>query len=391
MLIAVLLVAINMRPTITGVGPLLDQMSTDLGQSLPVLGILASLPLIAWGIFSPLVHDVSSKFGQSKTIFWSLVFLALGTIWRSVPGPEINLWLGTILIGACLAVTNVLMPAVIRREFSQRVPFVMSLFSGVLGAAGAIASGIVVPISRITTDGQEWGWRYALLATGLLIPVALVLWVWSQKYSREARETPLPRKERSSRGIWSDATAWQITAFMGLQATSFYILVTWLATIAMSQGRSEAVAGVDVMVFQFFCVASAFLLPLILTKKMVRWVPGLLPSFAITGILGLIFAPDLIVLWYSLVGLSQGASLSMSFTLMAQRSKDNGTAAAVSGMAQSVGYLMAALGPIIFGWIHSIAGGWVLSLSFQVLILLSQATVGFFLGRDRFILEKSKK
>lgn len=388
LLIAVCVIAANMRATITGIGPLIEQIGDDLSVSAATLGVLAAVPLIAWAIVSPLAHDLSLRFGLSRTVLWSLLALTAGTIWRSVPGPTVSLWLGTVLIGVSLAIANVLMPAVIKREFHDRVPMVTALYTALLGGIGAIASGVVVPISHIESDGWQWGWRPALLATGILLPIAIALWVWTMRsVGGEARvKTPTGRRRRT--GIWTDALAWQVAGYMGLQAASFYMLLTWLAPISASLGRSEVIAGVDVMLFQIMSACGSLVVPFALRGRAKRWVPALVPSLAIIGTIGLIVAPEGVLAWGCLAGLSSGASLGMSLTLMAQRARNHSTAAALSGMAQSIGYVIAAFGPIAFGALATVFGGWFVSLLLLLAALIGQAVVGVFVGRERYVLER---
>ncbi|HEX5859884.1 MAG TPA: MFS transporter [Microbacterium sp.] len=387
--VAVCLIAANMRATITGIGPLLDQIGDDLGIGSAALGVLAAVPLIAWAVVSPAAHDLSRRFGHSRVVLWSLVLLTAGTIWRSAAGPALNLWLGTALIGVALAIANVLMPAVIKRDFGARVPAVMAVYTALLGGVGAIASGVVVPISHVATDGGELGWRPALLATGILLPFAIALWAWTMRGARaDAAARPRAATRRQPTGIWRDGLAWQVAAYMGLQAASFYMLVTWLAPISASIGRSEAVAGVDVMFFQITGVIGSLLVPVVLRGGLRRWVPALLPSLAIIAALGLIISPDAVFAWACLAGLSAGASLGMSLTLMAERARDHHTAVALSGMSQSVGYVIAALGPIAFGALHTLTGDWTVPLLLLVVVLIGQGVIGALVGRERFVLER---
>ena len=387
LLIGVLLIAANMRATITGIGPLLDQIGEDFGISATTLGVLAALPLVAWAVVSPLAHDLSIRFGLARVILWAIVLLTAGTVWRSLPGNELNLWLGTITIGVALAVANVLMPAVIKRDFSLRVAGVTGVYTALLGGFGALASGVVVPISNIQTESGPLGWQAALLATGILLPFAIALWAWA---TNARGPEHVPRRAPGRRvptGIWTDRVAWLVAGYMGLQAAAFYMLVTWLAPISTSTGRTAVVAGIDVMVFQIFGVVGSLVIPFLLRGRMQRWVPALLPSLAIAGTIGLIIAPAAVLVWGSLAGLSTGASIGMSLTLMAQRARNHTTAAALSGMSQSIGYVIAALGPILFGALHTLSGGWLLPLLLLLVALIGQGVIGIAVGRDRFVLE----
>src|SRR5690606_22661434 len=175
-------------------------------------------------VFSPLVHSIGERIGIERAIGWSVVVLALGAVWRSLRGGALNLWLGTVLVGAALAVGNVLMPALVRRDFSTRIPLVMGVYSGVLGGFGAIAAGIVAPLSAAAPGGTPLGWRTALLLTVGIAPVTLAVWIIASRAGRHApmlgpggaaaagetgeAVSPAPRatlpRDAAGRRIWTD-------------------------------------------------------------------------------------------------------------------------------------------------------------------------------------------
>ncbi|MEZ3161580.1 MFS transporter [Microbacterium sp. BWT-B31] len=387
LLVAVCLVAANMRPTITALGPLLDQIGADTGLSVATLGVLAAVPLAAWALFSPVAHTLSRRYGQPRALLGSLIVLAAGTLVRSIPGPVASLWIGTALIGMALAIVNVLMPAVVKREFPGRIAGVTALYSALLGGFGAISSGVVVPISHLEIGGDPAGWRFALLITGgVLLPFGIGVWWWTHRRSGHIHVRSPEHHGRT--GIWTDPVAWLVAAFMGLQSATFYMLVTWLAAISMSTGRSEVVAGFDVMVYQLFSIVGSLLLPLTLRGRVQRVVPALIPFVGMIGAVGLMVAPSGVLLWGAILGLFGGASLAMALTLVSQRARDHDASAALSGMSQSVGYFIAAFGPIVFGGLHSLTGGWTAPLTLLLAVLVVLAVVGVFAGRDRFVLEK---
>lgn len=387
LVVAVCLVAINMRPTITSVGPLLEEIGADTGLGPSALGLLASIPLATWALVSPFASGLSQRFGMSRVVLWSLALLTVGTVVRSAPGPVASLWIGTAVTGVALAVANVLMPAVIKREFPSRVPMMMAVYTALLGGAGAVASGVAVPVAEwgAGVTGAD-GWRLSLVITGgILLPVAIVAWLVAMRGRRE-RATP-GGTPGQARGIWKDSTAWVVAAYMGFQSATFYILVTWLATIAVSTGRSAVTAGIDVMIYQVGALVGAIAVPVVLRGGAARWVPAVLPVIALVGLAGLIAAPDAILAWVIVLGPASGASLGVSLTLMAQRARDHHGATALSGMAQSVGYLMAAAGPVLFGSLHSATDGWLLPLLLVVAILIGQSLSGLAAGRERYVLE----
>jgi len=385
LVVAVCLVAANMRPTITAVGPLLDQIGQDTGISLATLGLLAAVPLVTWAIVSPFALRLSRRFGMSRVVLFSLAVLLLGTIVRSLPGPTASLWIGTAIIGVALAIANVLMPAVIKRDFPLRVPVMMGLYTALLGGVGAIGSGVAVPLSMLGDASS--GWRLSLLISGAaLLPIAMIVWAWATR-GHHAQHLAARGATRSARGIWTDPTAWLVAAYMGFQAATFYMMLTWLATISVSVGKSEVAAGFDVMIYQLMTIAGPFVVPLLLRGPARRFVPAALPVLGLIGIVGLIVVPAGVTAWVLPAGLASGASLSMALTLMAERARDHDTSAALSGMSQSVGYIVAALGPVLFGWVHTATGGWEWSLGLLAAVLVAQGVTGIFAGRDRYVFE----
>lgn len=394
--VAVCLLAANMRMTITGVGPLLEQIAADRGVAPAALGGLASVPLIAWSLVSPLAHGLSLRFGLSRTISWSLVALTGGTVWRSLPGSELNLWFGTALIGAALAIGNVLLPVVIRRDFSARVPTVMGIYTALLGGIGALAAGLVVPISHVETSTGELGWRIALLTSGALIPVALVAWLAATRGEpAPQRHEALPlassmraaAPDRAGRRIWRDPVAWTVAVYQGSQAMLFYMIATWLAPIQVSQGSTAVDAGLDVMFYQLVSILGSLCLPLLFRGRRERWLPAVIPILIAGTFACVVLLPGPGLHWVLLGGFASGASLSLSMLYMAIRAQSSEAASALSGMAQSIGYLIAAAGPALFGWLAAASGGWILPLWLVLAVGAVQLVAGILLGRGRMVFE----
>lgn len=385
MFVAVCLVAINLRMTIAGIGPLIDEITEDQGLSPAALGLLASIPLLTWAIVSPLAHGLSTRLGLDASVSWSLAVLMVATVWRSLPGSPVNLWLGTALIGAALAVMNVLLPAAIKRDFGARVPLVMGVYSALIGGASAIGAAMVAPIAHFEpVPGEPLGWRWALLATGATIPIALVVWLWAtRRYG--SREEARRRAPHLGRRVWRDPVAWIVAVYMGAQSWGFYIYATWLAPIDISRGTDPVTAGFNVTVFHLCGVLGSLLAPFASRGDMRRLVPLITPLMGIAGAIGVVFAPGWLLLWFVLCGLSCGAGLSIALTFVAQRSPSADVASAVSGMSQSFGYLIAAIGPVAFGWLHDVSGGWGLPLVAILFGSSLQFAAGIALRRERMV------
>lgn len=384
--IAVCLVAINMRMTITGIGPLLGEIAEDQGVSATTLGLLASIPLLTWAIVSPLAQGLAARIGIDASVSWALVVLMVATAWRSLPGSPVNLWLGTALIGAALAITNVLLPAAIKRDFGRRVPLVMGVYSALLGGAAAIGAGIVAPISHLgSASGDPLGWRWALLATGATIPIALAVWIWAMRRRSSGPRAPRGPGAGLGRRVWLDPVAWFIALYMGCQSWSFYIYATWLAPVDVSFGTDPVAAGFNLTIFHLSAVVGSLIAPFASRGEMQRLLPLVAPLMSIVGATGFVFVPSLTLFWFVICGLSCGLGLSIALTFVAQRSSSAEVASAVSGMSQSFGYLIASAGPIAFGWLHELTGGWKLAL---VTLLLGGAVAmfsGIVLARGRMV------
>lgn len=406
--VAVLLVAANLRMTITAVGPLLDEIGSDQGISPAMLGLLGALPLIAWGCISPFSHWLSARFGMTNVVSWSLVTFAVGTVWRSLPGAQANLWLGTAIIGIGIAVANVLMPAVIKRDFPARVALLMGLYTALLGGMAAVGAGVAVPISHLQlASGESAGWRVALVAMGAPIPIALVVWTIANRRrtrliaatAASAAENRVPSQRSSSsappqsagvgRRIWRDPVAWQVSLYMGSQSTIFYTLASWYAPYEISNGVSPAMAGAKLMTFQVLGLVGSLLLPLAGRKlRLRRWLPALLPTIGLIAWFGIPLAPQAMFAWIVIGGLIGGAQLTMSMTLMATRARTADHSTALSGMAQAVGYIVAAIGPLFFGVILGATGSWVAPFALIWIAAGTQLVIGLLVGRPRFILDR---
>ena len=387
MFVAVCLVAVNMRMSIAGVGPMLDSIAKAEGANPAVLGLLGSLPLLAWALVSPLAQGLASRIGLDRAVSWSLAVLFVATVWRSLPGSPINLWLGTALVGAALAIANVLLPASIKRDFGSRVPLVMGVYSALLGVSGALGAAIVAPVAQMqNASGDPLGWRWGLFATGFAVPVALLAW-WlvtrraanrrrAEQPAAQPTDTPAQNQNLTKR-VWRDPVAWWIALYMGSVSWTFYINAMWLSPIDVSRGADTVLAGNHVTFFHIFGMLGSLLAPFLLRGAGQRLVPVLIPFVGVVGAIGLVFYPQpLLLLWLALLGLTSGASLGISLTFIALRSPSTEAAGAVSGMSQSIGYLMAGAGPVLFGWFHGLSGDWALPL----LVLFVGAAVQFIAG-----------
>jgi CP family cyanate transporter-like MFS transporter len=367
-----LVVAANLRASLTGVGPLLDRVQDDLELAPAVAGLLNALPLLAFAVLSPMVPRLAARWGPERLLGGALVVLALGIAVRWVP-TAIGLFSGTMLIGAGIAVGNVLLPSLIKRDFPTRVGLLTSAYATVMGGVAAVASGVAVPISQVAPGG----WYTALGCWILLALVAIALWLPQMLAPR-----PVPGSVRRNRLPWGSALAWAVTAFMGLQSMGFYVVVTWLPQVFQDGGASAAAAGWLLFVFQAVAVSTSLAVPAVLRwARDQRALATMSSAVLLAGYLGLLAAPGWTLLWTVVIGLGGGACLVLALAFLSLRAQDATVAGALSAMAQSIGYLLAAAGPVIFGLLHTVSAGWRGPMILMCVAAACQAVIAMVAGR----------
>lgn len=365
----IVVAAVCMRTPLTAVGPVLERIGADTGLSKTLLGLLSALPLLAFAAVSPLVHGPARRLGIERTVVRALVVLAAGVALRSVPGLP-PLWAGTALVGAGIAVCNVLVPVVVRRDHPARVALMTGVYSAAMGSAAAVASGVSLPLSHLSGG---WRWSLGVWAVPALVAAA----VWTR---RRAPAVPAarPAQVESPGGtgagpVWRSAVAWQLTAVMGLQSTSFYVMVAWLPSIATSRGASGTLGGWYLFAFQLVGIASGLVLPAVLHRAGAPLTGVVVSVPMVAACAGLIAAPGVLPLWVVLAGISSGASLVYALTRISLTARTSAEATKLSGMAQSIGYLLAAGGPVAAGWLRDRCGSWTPALVMVAVLATVQA------------------
>lgn len=380
LLVGVLLLGANLRAAITAVGPVLGQIQAETGVSGATVSLLVSLPLIAFAMVSPLAPPLAERFGLERVLGWSLVLLSLGIVVRSIPGTGMP-WIGTLAVGAAIAPMNVLIPSLIKRDHPDRIGPMTGLYQTASGVCAALASGLVVPIA----DLAPTGWRLTLgsLAGLALIGVAVFLpWLLPTARARAAATGPVPATQRARLPLRS-AIAWQVTAFMGLQSTFFYVMVAWLPAIQTGNGASEVQAGWYHFGFQTVGLIGTLTTAALLPRTRDQRALGLGSTAAgAVAVLGLLIAPQLSWLWALLAGLCIGSTIVIAMALFGLRTTNHHQAAGLSSMAQSIGYLLAAAGPVAVGALFDATAGWTVPLLCVLTALLLQAIAIFYAGRN---------
>ncbi|EMD4555624.1 CynX/NimT family MFS transporter [Salmonella enterica] len=377
----ILMIATTLRVTFTGAAPLLETIRSDYGLSTAQTGLLTTLPLLAFALVSPLAAGIARRFGMERSLFAAMLLICAGIALRSLPSATL-LFAGTAIIGCGIALGNVLLPGLIKRDFSQHVARLTGAYSLTMGATAALGSALVVPLAL-----HGFGWRGALLMLMLFPLLAFLIWLPQWRTTRSANLSS--SRALHERGIWRSPLAWQVTLFLGLNSLIYYVIIGWLPTILISHGYSEAQAGSLHGLLQLATAAPGLAIPLILHRfNDQRWIAALVSLLCALGAAGLWFVPGQAVIWTLLFGFGSGATMILGLTFIGLRASSAHQAAALSGMAQSVGYLLAACGPPVMGKLHDASGSWYLPLSGVTVLAIIMAIFGLYAGRDREIAYK---
>lgn len=373
----IFLVALNLRPALTSLGPLLPQLGPDLGINAGIQGLLGSLPLLAFAVISPLVHFLSRRVGLERAILFALLLLTAGLVVRSYAGLG-GLWVGTVVIGTAIAIGNVLVPALTRRDYRAQISRATGIYAACISIGAAVAAAVAVPLSNLV------GWRGALGVWALPALIVAILWL-PRTRTAEPSETPATTGPLSiSMSVWRQPTAWLVTAFMGIQSTTFYVLVTWLPTIEVASGTSDTRAGLQLFLYQFTGFLGSLAVPRLM-RRADSQVTAAVSSTALVllGVLGVLWAPQWSSWWVILAGLGGGGALVVSLAMISLRGRTQQETTELSGMAQSMGYLLAAVGPVMAGVLTEVTGAWHAALVGLVVLLTLQIGVAVAVGKDR--------
>ncbi|MED3792561.1 MFS transporter [Niallia alba] len=381
-IVGIIFIAVNLRAPLTSVGPLVGIIKDEVHISNTLAGMITTLPLLSFALFSPIVPKLARKIGVEVIILISIIFLTIGIILRSLSGVA-TLYVGTAVLGLAISVSNVLLPSLIKRDFPTRIGLMTGVYSISMNLLGAIASGISVPIAI----GLGFGWQGALGIWGMLSFISIVLWV--PQIKRQNRETTDIQNQvlESNVNLWRSALAWQVTLFMGLQSMVFYILIAWLPEILKQQGISSDQSGWLLSVMQLALLPFTFIVPIIAGRmKSQRFLVTITTILLLSGTLGLIYGSlSFIVCWIVMLGIGGGFAFSLAMMFFGLRTENAGQAAELSGMAQSVGYLLAAIGPTLFGYLHDVTNSWTIPLFILVGASILLLIFGLGAARDRYI------
>ncbi|MFI9270686.1 MFS transporter [Kitasatospora sp. NPDC052896] len=381
--VGLFLLALNLRPAIGSVSPVLDNIQQSLHLSDSAVSLLTTLPVLCLGIFAAATPAISRRIGTAGALVLGFVALIAGILIRM----DTSVWamfVGTALAGAGLALGNVLMPAVVRSTFPDRVRLYTGIATAFLSAGAALSAGIAVPLKNAVGG---WSGSLALWT----IPAAIGLLAWLPLLRRTPRPQPAaptsaqPAQAKGS--LLGDAVAWQVTGYLALRALAYFTALGWLPTVLVDLGGySSSASGALLSLTMVLSVPGALFAPVLAGR---RGTGPVITAIAVTGavsLLGLLSAPGVAALWVALLGITLGAGHAMALTLIAVRSPNPETTARLSGMVQTIGYLVGGIvGPLLLGVLHGATKGWTVSLVLLAAFTLPELVLGLLASRKRFV------
>lgn len=377
LLLGILLIAASLRAPFTVLPALLGPIAHDFNLTSVGAGALTTLPLIAFALISPFGGRIAAGVGLERALTIALVAVVMGIGLRS-GGSAWSLFFGTAVIGVGIAIANVLLPSLVKRDFPLHVASLTGAYVLAMNVSAGFGSASVIPMS------EALSWRGALACFVVLPLVALVVWF------RQSGSRSLAAADASGLApggaIWASPLAWQVTLFLGLNSTINYVILGWLPAILIDSGVSPAQAGSTHGIFLLSSAIPALCMGALLKRlRDQRGVAVCVSLLSVFSLLGLLLMPHYALLWAVLFGIGNGAGFVLGLSFIALRASNARQAAALSGMAQSVGYSIAAVGPVVTGALHDVWSSWWPPLLLCAALGIVQSFIAVRAGRDRHI------
>ncbi|WTI40278.1 CynX/NimT family MFS transporter [Streptomyces sp. NBC_00589] len=399
-IVGIVLTALNLRPAITSLGALLEEVRGGLGMSGSVAGLLTSVPPLCFAVFGVMAPRLARRFGPGAVVCAGMVAITAGLAIRPYAGNTAGFLAASALALMGIAVSNVLMPVIVKRWFPDRVGSMTGLYSMALALGTSTAAAVTVPMTDVLGGSWQSGLAvWAGLAAAAIVPwIALVRARGAESASgATARRTDAgtrtpARHEPDEFRITRSRTAWALAVFFGLQATAAYITMGWMAQIFRDAGVSAGTAGLLLAVTMVMGVPLAFVIPRLATRLPHQGpIVVALGACGLAGYAGLYVAPaGGAWAWALLLGVSNCA-FPLALTMVGMRARTGAGVAKLSAFAQSAGYLLSIPGPLLVGVLYQHSGGWGLPLALMAGLMVPQIAVGILAGRNRTVEDEAAR
>jgi CP family cyanate transporter-like MFS transporter len=383
--LAIVFISIVLRPPVASIGPLLQEIQTSLGVSAELIGILAAAPVLCFGLGAFASPWLVSKVGVNHAMLYVMIFLGAASALRMIFGYP-GLLVGTIGAGLSIAIANVLLPTVVRVQFPKHIALITGSYTTLLAVSASLAASVAVPSSNLLG-----GWSPALAIWILPTALAVLLWL-PQIRSQEthvAQGAQAAAEEKAA--VLRSPISWAIVGFFGIQSLGFYALLGWMPSALVSIGETPEAAG------NYLGFASAVGIPtgLIISsllgrfKSLVWWAVGTSVSTLAGNILFTMVLQSGDTKWLIasciLIGLGMSATFPISLSLISTRASTQAQTTQLSAMSQGWGYLLAATGTFMVGFVANASGSWSLSFAIITVMTVIQTAIGFYVGKPGVI------
>jgi MFS transporter, CP family, cyanate transporter len=339
--------------------------------------LLTAAPVLCFGALAPVAPALARRFGAESVLLLALLPIVVGVAARA-GGHTVALFAGTVLAGAGIAVANVIVPSVVKGRFDRGTGVVTGLYVAALTGGAALGAGLTVPLER------SFGWKAALAVWA--VPAVIAVVVVAAAVGRDPARVTARAEQGDLRTLLRDGLAWQVTLYMGLQSLVFYAGLAWLPSILRDGGYSAGAAGTLLALYALGGIPASLIVPVLAARlRDQRLLAAGVTVLEASALLGLLVAPDGAVAWVALFALGQGGAIALALTLIVLRSPDPRRAAELSGMAQAIGYSLAAIGPLAIGAFHDWSGDWDVPLIALLVVALPLLVVGVAAGRARTV------
>lgn len=383
-IIAIVFIASTLRAPLTSVGPVVDEIKDVMQINNSLAGFLTTIPLIIFAVVSPLVSKVTKRLTMSNTIVLSTILVIIALYIRVAGG--FNLFIiGTVLLGIAIAFGNVVLPSYVKWYFPLQIGLATGIYSGTMNFTAGLGGGLSFPMSQ-----SPLGFRLSLAFWIVLGIIALILWIpKANKGAKLERQDKLSeaQNQHTKLNITKSKLAWLVALTMGFQSMVFYTVVAWVPSILVDRGLDPSTAGYLLMLNQFSQVPMTFTFPIIASKlKDQRILVVIITILFLVGF-GLFFTQSLVLLVIGIIiaGLGMGACFSLCMTFFSIRARTSDGSIALSGFGQSIGYLIAAIGPFFIGYLHDATDSWISGIIALIVMSILFFIVGYPVSKNRVV------
>jgi CP family cyanate transporter-like MFS transporter len=374
----IVVLAFNLRPAAVSVGPVLDEISTGLRMSGATAGVLTTLPVLSFALFGALAPWLARVLGLHRITLIALLSVVVGLVLRSRTERVPLFLLLSLLALAGMATANVLLPSLVKLHFPGRVGLMTSVYTTALAIGLTMASVLTVPLSDALGS-----WRWGLFAWAVTAAVAALPWIGLVRHDRK------PESQTSGLSLAAVARTrlgWGMALFFGFQSLQAYAIFGWFAQVYRDAGFSPGKAGLMLGVITAMSIPLSFWLPAWAARMHSQtWLIVALVCCYPVGYVGLIVAPVAgAYVWAVLVGVAASV-FPVVLTMIGLRARTSEGTAALSGFTQSVGYLIAAIGPFGMGVVYDLTGGWTVPLVGLTVLVVPQLAAGLMVSRPSYI------